>query len=93
MALSILGVRPALHIVAENDPYCLRVIRHWWPDAHVFTSVEAVTEAALNPILSGAPQARLLIHTAGSPCPGFCRWNPFRLQADSQQLKDSLRLF
>lgn len=93
VALSILGVRPALHIVAESDPYCLRVIRHWWPDAHVFTSVEAVTEAALNPILSGAPQAKLLIHTAGSPCPGFCRWNPFRLQADSQQLKDSLRLF
>ena len=76
VAFAMLGLRPALHIVAECDPFAQRVIRHWWPDAVVFNTVEEVTVGALLGYASGATGCTTVLHTAGSPCPGFCKWNP-----------------
>ena len=40
--------------------------------------VTAVTQRDTDRVAAGAPTVSLVVHAAGSPCPGLCAWNPFR---------------
>ncbi len=78
-ALELLSVKPAAYICIECDPDAFAIIRVHYPDAYVPTDIREVRLQDLLAVASGTPTADFLIHCGGSPCPGLCRWNAFRL--------------
>ena len=91
--LALLGIRPALHLCSELLGPAMKVSSHQWPDVMQLGDVKGITREVLLQHLSSCPRVRLFIHTAGSPCQGFCAWNPFRLKGDESQLRQSMDLF
>ncbi len=49
-----------------------------WPDAILLDDVRAVTQRTTDQLAARAPTVDVVVHLAGSPCPGLCAWNPFR---------------
>ena len=85
----LLGIVPAIYLVSEISEDAVRVLVHQWPDTIWLGKMEDVTSEALRPYASGCPLLRAFFHFAGTPCPGFCRWNPF---AEGKQYDESARL-
>ena len=56
----------------------MNVISFHYPEAHVFQDIRLLQLSDLLPIASTTPDVSLVLHVGGSPCPGFCRWDPFR---------------
>jgi len=93
-ALSLLGVKPVLHLCAETNEAAMKVGSHQWPDVVQLGDVRSITRDVLVRELSSAPRLRLLLHTAGSPCQGFCAWNTARHKAAGESQHDkSMSLF
>ncbi len=65
-----------------------------WKDAIVFSDIRHVTVEKLPPLVASVPDARLVLHVGGSPCPCLCRWNPYsagRQRHESEDLLVELR--
>ena len=88
-ACALLGVTPALYIVNEVDPDATAVLRHHWPDAKHLGPIEACTVSSMRAVASSAHSVEIVLHIGGTPCPGFCLWNPF---APGAQHDASVRL-
>ncbi len=60
---------------------------HHWPDAEVMRDVQTVCVKDFVRIGSKVGHLQLIVHLGGSPCPGLCKWNPFRegAQADASE--------
>ena len=87
--LELLGIVPALYLVSEIDDAAVRVLKRQWPDAVLLGAMEDVTAESVLPHASGVPLAEVLFHFAGTPCRGFCGWNPFASggqRTESEQL-------
>ncbi len=96
VALHLMGVRPALHMASEILETAINVTMHNWPDCIQLGAIEDVDRVAFRMHAHKAPTLELMLHTAGSPCPGLCTWNPFRhrgLSEDRTQHAQSEELF
>ena len=89
-AFDILGVKPVLYFAGDINESALRVIRHAWPDAILTGDIMLVTEETFAVHADKAPLADLVIHAAGSPCPGLCGWNRIK---GTKQVEESYRLY
>ena len=93
-ACHLLGLKPSLYIAIEKSEEALSVLTFHWKDAVIFRDIRHVTVEELLPLVASVPHARLVLHAGGSPCPGFCRWNPFSEGAqrhESEHLLAELR--
>ena len=88
-AFELLGIHPAFYVAVEQNPTACRVLAAQWPDVVIMPDVTAVTQRDTDRVAAGAPTVSLVVHAAGSPCPGLCAWNPFRhgrQEAPSEEL-------
>ncbi len=87
-ACELLGVHPAFYVAVEQNQAACRVLAAQWPDVVIMPDVTGVTQRDADRVASGAPTVALVLHAAGSPCPGLCAWNPFRHvgRAQSEEL-------
>ncbi len=93
-ALEILGIVPAVHTACEIDEYAVNVLRSRYPAVKMLGDIRRVTPDAFRAFAADQPMMTLVIHGAGSPCPGFCAWNPFapgNQHSESVELMDQVR--
>ena len=74
-ALRLAELEPVVQVVCENNPSALRVLRHHFPNAVVWTDLLAVEQKHLWKVfdLAEARGARGLLQAGGSPCQGLSR--------------------
>ena len=83
-ACELLGMAPALYIFNEVSVEAIRVVQQAWPDAVHMGSMEECTLDKLREVASGVPNAELVLHVGGTPCPGLCGWNPFKHKSEKE---------
>ena len=93
VAFHLLGIRPVLHLASEVLWHCVDTTQHNWPDCVQLGPIEGVDRHMLREHAHRCPTVELFLHTAGSPCPGLCAWNPFRLRGEHSQHVQSEQLF
>ena len=70
-AFEILGCVPVLYFASELKQSAVRVLQVQWPDVILVGDALEITAETFRAHGSKAPEARLVVHTAGSPCPGL----------------------
>ena len=77
-ALALLGIVPAFYVAVEQSPAATEVLRRHWPGAVIHNEIRRLTQRDADKVAAANPAVTLVIHVAGSPCPGFCAWNPYK---------------
>jgi hypothetical protein len=88
-ALFILGIQPVFYVAVEKSERAAKVLSAAWPGITLMTDVRAVDQKAVDEVAARSPSVRVVLHAAGSPCPGLCAWNPFR----SKSADEGVELF
>ena len=92
-AAMLVGLRPRAFVAIERDAEAQAVIMYHFPETVLFGDIKTVGKRELSDVASGTPDAIMVLHAGGSPCPGMCRWNPFqeKMAGESHELLGHLR--